>query len=163
MKLSHNLSKFGTASRGRGFTLIELMVTITVSVILMSVAVPSFSSFVLVQRVKATSYDVASALILARSEAIKRNGDVVVAPLAGGWQKGWSVSSGTDTLNKHEAMPGLTIAGPGSSVTFGSNGRLNGALSPNGFSISASNDNSVTQRCVSIDLSGMPNSKTGGC
>lgn len=163
MKSVQNTSKSRYPSRGRGFTLIELLVTISISVILMSVAVPSFSSFVLGQRVKATSYDVSSALILARSEAIKRNSDVVISPLTGGWQKGWSVTSGTTTLNTHEPMPGLTIAGPGSNVTFGSNGRLNGAISPTGFSIGASIDSSVTQRCVNVDLSGLPNSKTGAC
>ena len=163
MKSVQNIPQSTYPARGRGFTLIELLVTISISVILISVAVPSFSSFVLGQRVKATSYDMASALTLARSEAIKRNSDVVISPLTGGWQKGWSVKTGTTTLNSHEAMPGLTIAGPGGNVTFGSNGRLNGAISPNGFSISAASDSSVTQRCVSVDLSGLPNSKSGAC
>lgn len=158
-----NKIKARRSSRDYGFTLIELLVTISISVILMSVAVPSFSSFVLGQRVKATAYDVGSALILARSEAIKRNSNVIISPLTGGWQKGWSVSTGTSTLNTHEALPGLTIAGPSGNVTFGSSGRLNGVISPNGFSISATSDTSVTQRCVSVDLSGLPNSKIGAC
>ena len=60
----------------RGFTLIELMTTIAVLVVLALVAMPSFRQFVANQRVRNASFELMSALTLARSQAIVQNGDV---------------------------------------------------------------------------------------
>lgn len=89
--------------RNSGFTLIELMVTISVLAILLSIAVPSFQSFVLNSRLTATTNDLASALAVARSEAVKRATRVTVCKSANSgaasptcstganWQDGWIV------------------------------------------------------------------------
>src|SRR5579859_7733188 len=60
----------------QGFTLIELLVTLTVLAVLLTVAVRSYQSFVVTQRIKGASYDLMTALIFARSEATKRNASV---------------------------------------------------------------------------------------
>lgn len=149
----------GRRSAISGFTLVELMVTIAIAAILASFALPAFNSFILGQRVKTASFELFSTLALARSEAIKRNADVSVSPASGGWQNGWTVTTSGTTLNRQTAFSGLTITG-GSSITYNRAGRLSAAATP--FSISAS-DSSVTARCISIDLSGRPNRKTGSC
>lgn len=82
-----------------GFTLIELMATVTIAAILMAVATPYFRDFVLGQRIRTASYDIASTLTYARSEAIKRNNSVTIAQASGGWQYGWTVSTGAATLS----------------------------------------------------------------
>lgn len=86
-----------------GFTLIELMVTISVLAILLAIAVPSFQSFILNSRLTATTNDLASALAVARSEAVKRATRVTVCKsansgvtnptcsTAANWQDGWIV------------------------------------------------------------------------
>lgn len=62
-----------TASRIRGFTLVELMITMTVALVLIMIAVPSFKNLMLSSKLTTTANDVVGAINLARMEAIKRN------------------------------------------------------------------------------------------
>lgn len=148
------------ANRSAGFGLIELMVTITIAAILLGLAVPSMRDFIMSQRVKSASYDIVYTLNLARSEAIKRNATVTVAPAATGWKDGWSVTIAAGaSLSQQAAYSGLTIIGPAASVSFGSDGRLTSAGSPAPFEITGAS----TIRCVSINLTGLAASRAGAC
>ena len=97
-------------SRAAGFTIIELMLVLTVLGVLAAMALPSLSDLVKGQRVKTASSDVYASLIYARSEAIKRAADVAVVPNTptGDWAAGWKVTytdaSGTTVLrgNTHK-------------------------------------------------------------
>lgn len=154
------ISQSALQTRAHGFTLIELLVTISIAAVLAAIAAPSFSSFIAGQRIKTASYDISYTLTYARSEAIKRNADVVLAPASGGWQNGWTVSAGATTLEQHNALTDMAVTGPTSSLTYNSNGRLKADVTP--FAISSINT-SASPRCVSINLSGLPNSKAGVC
>ena len=141
-----------------GFTLAEAMIVVGVLAILVGVAVPSFNQFTLGQRVKNASFDIFSSLVLARSEAITRNTAVTVAP-SGGWQNALTVTlaDGTVIRNLEMGHSSITVAGP-ASVVFGGTGRLSGAGGQ--FSITATG---ATPRCITIDLSGRPVTKTEAC
>ena len=147
-------------TRSRGFTLTELMVTVTIAAILLAIGIPSFRSFILGQRVKTASFDTGYTLTLARSEAIKRNSDVVITPASGGWQNGWTVTNGDTTLSQQAAYPGVTITSSVTSLTYSNSGRLTGTVNPT-FEISDINDAST--RCITVNLSGLPTSKLGTC
>lgn len=145
-----------------GFTLIELLVTIAVMTILLMIAVPNFQEFVRGQRVKTTSFDMFAALTYARSEALKRNGDVTIAAVSGDWNQGWTVTSGSTTLRSQASLSSsVSVTAGQSSVTFGRDGRATGLTwmlvnaNPSAASIPA--------RCIRVDLSGRPNSKKGTC
>ena len=146
-----------------GFSLIELLVTISIGAIFAALAAPSFRDFVAGQRVKTASNDIAYTLTGARSEALKRNLNIVLAPGTTGWQSGWSITAGTGgpTLSQHEAFADLTISGPASNLTYNSSGRLVAAVTP--FTVTSNVSSSVSSRCVSVDLSGLPTSKAGAC
>lgn len=87
------------ASRTQGFTLIELMVTLAVMAVLLTIGLPSLKPIIDSIRLKSASSAFFSHLHLARSEAIKRNGRVVLCKSAnaascagsGGWEQGWLV------------------------------------------------------------------------
>lgn len=145
--------------RSQGFTLAELMVTIGISIILLGMGVPSFTSYIANSKIRSASTDLSFAITLARSEAIKRNSTVVMTPASSGWQNGWTVKAGSATLAQQNAYSSITISGP-DTLTYGNDGRLTGTTAPT-FQISGSS--SATSRCVSVNLSGLPSSKTGSC
>lgn len=68
--------------RSAGFTLLELMVSITVLTIVLSIAVPSFMDTTRRNRLTAQTNGLMSALAIARSEAVKRGTPVTVCPAA---------------------------------------------------------------------------------
>ncbi|HJW50833.1 MAG TPA: GspH/FimT family pseudopilin [Burkholderiaceae bacterium] len=62
----------------RGFTLVEMLAVITISAILVALALPSFRSIVRSSQISSTSNDLLASIDLARSEAIRRNVTVSV-------------------------------------------------------------------------------------
>ena len=163
-----NVTKFASATRtikrqvcGGGFTLVELLVTVAIAAVLMGAAIPSFGTFVAAQRIKTASFDLTSTLIYARSEALKRNANVTLSSATGGWQNGWSLNAGSTAISQHEPMVGMAVTGPVGTVVYRADGRL--STSGNTFLISSSANSSVTPRCISVALSGIPVTKVGSC
>lgn len=70
----------------RGFTLIEMMITIAVAALLLMLGAPAFSGYIENSRIRATAEQLKEAATHARTEAIKRNAPVVFAPQGSGWQ-----------------------------------------------------------------------------
>jgi type IV fimbrial biogenesis protein FimT len=83
----------------RGFTLIELLVTLSVASILLSMAVPSYRVFIQDSLLLTQSNSFFSAMMLAKSEAIKRGSPATICPSIDGaactggtvWSNGWLV------------------------------------------------------------------------
>lgn len=66
-------------NRQSGFTMVELMVTLTVAAILAVLAAPSFADFIDRARLKGVAGNVVDFINDARAESVKRNRDVNVA------------------------------------------------------------------------------------
>jgi prepilin-type N-terminal cleavage/methylation domain-containing protein len=64
--------------RQKGFSLVEMMVVVSVFIILAAIATPSFTGWLANYRLKVAASDVRSALQLAKSTALKENADVVI-------------------------------------------------------------------------------------
>jgi type IV fimbrial biogenesis protein FimT len=83
----------------KGFTLIELMVSLTVLGILAAIALPSFNEAFLTNRLASFSNSFIAGTQVARSEAIKRNAPIkmcrssngTTCATTGGWQQGWII------------------------------------------------------------------------
>lgn len=147
----------------RGFTLIELMTTVSILAILSMAAAPSFREFIANQRVRNASFELMTALTLARSQAITQNASVSLKlkPGSTGWDQGWIVTDGTSTYSSQEAMGSLSITNDGNatSITYGRDGRIDSSASATQFTVGASAAMSgVTKRCISVGLSGKPSS-----
>ncbi|MBP6776910.1 MAG: GspH/FimT family pseudopilin [Piscinibacter sp.] len=75
-----------------GFTLVELMVTISLIVVVMALAAPSFTAFQRNAQLTSSANTLLSSLTAARAEAMKRGRNVTVAPTDGSnWNSGWIV------------------------------------------------------------------------
>jgi len=112
--------------RNRGFTLIEMMIAITVAGILLMIAVPSFRNASLSSQLRSAANDFIASTNFARSEAIKRGAAVTMCVstdgsscAAGGWEQGWIVLSGTTVLQHESAAPsGFKMSAIGSIATL---------------------------------------------
>lgn len=146
-------------ARCKGFTLVELMVGLVVLAILMGIAIPSYQGFIANQRVRATTTDLHSSLVLARSEAIKRSRQVTLSPAAGGWSSGWSITpAGGTAIHRTVLTGGVGVTGP-ASFTFSATGRLTAVGT---FEIE-SNADATIQRCLTLGVDGRVSSASGGC
>lgn len=67
-----------TRKRSSGFTLVEMLIVVSISAILLSMAVPSLKTMVNKSRVDTVTNELATALFFVRSEALKRRMDVVL-------------------------------------------------------------------------------------
>ncbi len=103
MRLTH-------AHRPRGFTLVELMITIALLAVLMALAAPSFGSWIRNAQVRTTSETLANGLRMAQSEAVRRN-RLVVFFLTNA-QPGLAATAADDGVNwviRWIPLPGDTV------------------------------------------------------
>jgi len=158
------------ARRSPGFTLIEMVITVTLLGVLLAIAVPSFQQLILNQGVKSAAFDAFSALEYARSEAIKRPGETVTlkagAASDGAWSTGWRLLNGAGTiLRSWTVAPNITVTDkngtPLTQVRFFKDGHADGA--PKLEVKSATTFSGVDARCVKLDLIGRATSHAGGC
>lgn len=118
------------------FTLIEMMVTLSILIVLTTLAAPSFQSFQRSNLLSSYTNTLVAGLHTARNEAIKRNEHTYLAPLEGNWINGWRVyvdkdfdgsyTSGNDiTLLEQAALPNQLIIsknGTGNFISFDGSG-----------------------------------------
>ena len=77
-----------------GFTLLELIATISIAAVLLMLAAPSLNDFMRKQRVITSVDSLTAAIGQARSIAIATNSYVTIAPVDNqNWNKGWQVFS----------------------------------------------------------------------
>ncbi|MBI4291466.1 MAG: GspH/FimT family pseudopilin [Betaproteobacteria bacterium] len=148
-------------TRSRGFTIVELMIVIVILAILSSVAAPAFREMIVASRVRSAASDLYESVLLARSEAIKRNAAIDIVPGAGGWAAGWSVQVQSDStvMSTHEALTGVTVSSNASgNLSF----KLDGRVSTNVRQIVLYTTEyaTVQARCVYVDAAGRPSVRT---
>src|SRR3972149_966457 len=125
-------------ARGKGFTLIEVMMAVAIAAILVSLAAPSFVRMLADQRVKAAATHLDTAMSVTRSEAIKHNRNVTLQPKSGGWANGWVIANpegGADLLDADAT--GVAVAGGPASVIYNAGGGPAGTAAPS-FTIGGS-------------------------
>lgn len=78
-------------SKCKGFTLVELLVSLAVLGIVLMLGVPSFQSTVISRRLDSAASQVLNAMNVARSEAARRGVQVSVQAADTNWNSGWRV------------------------------------------------------------------------
>lgn len=123
----------------RGFTLIELLVVLALLAVLATLSAPSFLALRTNQRLASQANDLYASLLHARSEALRLNRRVTVAPLqASNWLAGWRVYVDLNNNGVFDAATerevGVTLP---DEAGFSASGENNGAQ-PTAFSFDAS-------------------------
>lgn len=146
--------------KARGFTLIELMVTIAVLAIISAIALPSFREMIIRMTVTSTTNELVGAINLARMEAVKRGTDVAVKSTSGGsdWSSGWSVADGAEVIRIYPAVK-ADYAVRGTAGTSGVDKEL--VLNPRGdlgavagFSIAVCRPDGKADQARSVEVAG---------
>jgi type IV fimbrial biogenesis protein FimT len=147
----------------RGFTLIEAIIVMSIMAILAGVSTSSFVWLNQTTQLRAAAFDLVADLDYARSEAVKRNDDVVVAPVGGAWANGWTVTAGANVLRRRAALSGqISFASAPGTLTFDGAGRAS-LVNVGNFQICPPTSGSLSGRTVRIDASGLSRSVKTTC
>ena len=158
----------------RGFTLIELMVTLVIVAILVGIAMPRFRSVSEQVNFTSVQQSLTSSLFLARSESVKRGVDVGVCASNDGqscsnprrrWNQGWIIytdlnrnsvyNAGTDELLRYnEVELNLVIKwSHNRTIVFEADGSVTD-ISSGSFKICDLGASTATPKGVLVSLSG---------
>lgn len=141
--------------KNKGVTLLELMIGIAVAAILATLAVPSFNQLIARTRLNTQTTELVSALLYARTEALKRNINVTICHTANpaaaapacnaavnGWATGWIVFTDTGVAGAVDGTDAvLRVGQPANAMTFAVPLRYNNWLgfTPTGLPRAAGN------------------------
>lgn len=156
--------------------MVEILVTLSIVALLMTLAVPSFKPLLDRWRVKQSLGALTDTLRLARSEAIKRGGNVVIqklpnntngctlAPTAADWGCGWRVfvdsdangsySANEEILQTAQVAPGIEVRHVASVAAIGVDrwGKMDG-LNARSFTIFPSSDGTTSSATRTLCIS----------
>ena len=167
----HSMTRFSRRSLRRGFTIVELMVSLAVAAILLGLAVPAFNDFIRQRTMAARVNDFVLAVTYARSEAARLGGLVSIQAVDasdGGneWGPGYCVVVGNPgdcggiVLRSFPAVDDATLDGFGgldgaATLSFNARGML--TLGAAGALQLCSTDPAVDPgRVVNVSFTGHP-------
>ena len=138
------------AKSSAGFTLIELMITLAIAAILMTVAVPNLSAYRRNAELTGAANTFMASLNAARGEAMKRGMNAMVVPTSNGadWNAGWVVFVDTNRSQTYDESTDTVVSSQ--------------AALPAGINITGVNSAAGTTPYVMFDASGYSRLKSGG-
>jgi len=147
-----------------GFTLLELMIAISVLAIGLTLAVPSIRTIAANNQISVANNSIITGFNLARSEAVTRGNNVAICPSSDGdtcdddnWDKGWIVfddADGSGSMAETEVIrrvfrkSDVTRAGLSGNVVF----KPDGTQTTAGDTITICHDPDVTDKCRLITI-----------
>ncbi|MEE9494788.1 MAG: GspH/FimT family pseudopilin [Gammaproteobacteria bacterium] len=164
-----------------GFTLVELMITIAIAAIVMTIAVPSFNTTIQNSRITTQTNEMVSAINLARMEAIHRGTNVSLCASSNqssctgsnDWSVGWivyedSVAAGATTTvaevirvwGAMEGSPSMTASNSATFIRYQSNGTLGAGRT---LTHEISGCTNTQQRVISISAAGRVSTAAASC
>lgn len=158
-----------------GFTLVELMATLVIAAVILGLGVPGMSKLLERNRLQTSADALYTTLMLTRSEAVKRNRQVIMCKSSDGatctdasqWHQGWLVYSDTDgdsAVDPNEVMRverglnrGDTLYVSGGDFADEISYNTDGSASGTGtFVLCNASGNAAEGREVEVEVTGRP-------
>jgi type IV fimbrial biogenesis protein FimT len=110
------IAKFKMISRmnvhtQRAFSLVEMLVVISILAILSSLAIPAFDNILMTNRLRSYANTFLASVNLARSESLKRNAPIIMCVStdgvtcgSGAWHLGWIITTGATVISHQQAF-----------------------------------------------------------
>ena len=163
-----------------GFSLVELLVTVTLVAVLLAVGLPSYQSVTTSNRMAGEMNALMGDLQVARSEAVKQGSTVTICPTistaapyacsnSGSWSGGWVIFAGASSatssspLRLQTALGGTDVLQSNSSAVVKAVSFNRYGFSTNTGSITLNDANSTAERrrCAVISTAGHISLQTG--
>lgn len=163
-----------TLSRSAGFTLLELMISLSIIVIILTMGVPSLQETLIRSRVDNFIYDLSKDILLARNHAIQYESQTVMCHLNnsnqcdGKWDAGYSLfldenrdeiyQADTDKLiiqRVHHNSSDIILFSGSKELKYDADGHLNGLSGTFRYCPDIENDENYA-RAIVVSLSGRP-------
>ncbi len=169
--------------RETGFTLIELMVTLAIGALILTLGVPSFQSVIMDNRLVTQANQFVTSVGLARSSAVRFQRNATVCASADysaavptcsattDWSNGWIVWVDKDRDGATDAAEVLSVFGPSNTdLTFTSGATTGFTYDARGFSLTGGDAltlcdsrTSETGRVIRVNATGRTNVSRQGC
>ncbi len=177
------MNEFRSKSARRGFTLLELMIVVSIAAILLAIGVPSFQYVTSANRASSEINGLLGDMQFARAEAIREGQTVTVCATINGvtcagagtsWSGGWLVFSDTGVIGTIDGNdPTLKIQKPLAVdtlqadhginvVTFSREGFAMSLPQPVTFTLHDATANAQYTRCLSLTIVGALSTQRGG-
>lgn len=152
----------------RGFTLVELMVTMAIAALLLAVGVPGMTNLARDARLSSQADLLVSSLNYARTEAVRQRVDFTVCPATTPstgtacttnlqtWGTGWIAVGNSTVVQRVDPKSGVTITAAFDDVTF--RATVGNAAASRSFTLCVSGRK---QQLVDVNLSGNVSKRVG--
>lgn len=165
-----------------GLTLVEFIVVMVLAALFLTLAIPSYHTFIQNNRVISTTNKLVASLQLARLEAVKRGVHVAVCPAASSalnacgsntqWGNGWlvfidedndhTIDASEDLIKIEQAEAnGTTISSTSTIISYNATGFLDGSAAS--LSLRASGCSGNNARVIDVSTSGRVSIRYTSC
>lgn len=128
-------------SSGKGFSLLELLITVAVFAITVGVGIPSYMRYSEDRQLEAATTGLERSLLVARTTALTNSTDVYVKARNGDWQDGWFVTTeqsktfsecegdaaGCYLLERADSWANVAVSGSTTEIAYEQTGESNSA------------------------------------
>lgn len=163
------MTYFSSTKTQAGFTLLELMVTLSIAAILAAIAVPTLQTITINRHADGLANDLQIDLMYARNQALSLSKEVTIEPLSSGWSAGWTIKQdgvvirqkgSTSSTSTHIAKTG-EITSAASKISFDKHGRHAGSTTSITIKVAKCTGNRV--RTITLNPIGQLQTTSSSC